>query len=212
MEVLVAMVILTSMLMLGGVAINQGLGQYQGLVERGLNFWDYAKAIWIDKSFNAATDYYLYTRSEQWFPYFQGEQDRLSFVSLAPFAGDAPVVVWIVSASEKDGRRSLVYYELPVNAKTYEELEREYVFGDYKKGKSFVILDNVNAIELGYYGYDLRDKKRGWHSRFDGRIMKNLPSQVKISYRHNQTEKGILLFNLNVNSLIKTGYNELYAR
>ncbi|MCG6536825.1 MAG: prepilin-type N-terminal cleavage/methylation domain-containing protein [Syntrophales bacterium LBB04] len=212
MEVLVAMVILTSMLMLGGMAINQGLRQYHGLVENGLNSWDYAKVIWIDKSFNSATDYYVHTRSTGWFPYFRGDQEGLSYVSLAPFAGNTPVVIWIVSESEKDGSRSLLYYELPVYAKTYEELDRNYVFGDYKRGKSFKIIDHAAAIEFGYYGFDIRDRRSDWHSRFDGRTMRNLPSLVKISYRHHDTQKGVLLLSMKVNSLIKTGYDELYPR
>ena len=212
MEVLVAMVILTSMLMLGGMAINQGLRQYHGLVEKGLNFWDYAKVIWIDKSFNSATDYYVHTRSNGWFPYFRGDQEGLSYVSLAPFAGNTPVVIWIVSESGKDGSRSLLYYELPVYAKTYEELERDYVFGDYKKGKSFKILENVSAIEFSYYGFDIQDRRIDWHSRFEGRTMKNLPSLVKISYTHDKTQKGVLLLSMKVNSLTKTGYDELYPR
>lgn len=212
-EALVAMVILTSMLLLGGMAINQGLRQYHGLVEQGLNFWDYAKSIWIDKNFNSATDYYVYTRSDRWFPYFKGNQEGLSYVSLAPFAGNTPVVVWIVNVGEKDGNRSLVYYELPVYTKTYDDLDRDYIFGDYKKGKSFKILENVSAIEFSFYGYDIQDRRRiGWHSRFEGRTMKNLPSLVKISYTHHNAEKGVLLLSMNVNSLIKTGYDELYPR
>lgn len=206
------MVILTSMLMLGGMAINQGLRQYHGLVEKGLNFWDYAKVIWIDKSFNSATDYYVHTRSNGWFPYFRGDQEGLSYVSLAPFAGNTPVVIWIVNESEKDGSRSLLYYELPVYAKTYEELERDYIFGDYKKGKSFKILENVSAIEFSYYGFDIQDRRIGWYSRFDGRTMRNLPSLVKISYTQQKTQKGALLWSMKVNSLTKTGYNELYPR
>jgi general secretion pathway protein J len=208
----VAMVILTSMLLLGGMAINQGLRQYHGLVEQGLNFWDYAKAIWIDKSFNSATDYYVYTNSDKWFPYFRGDDAGLSFVSLAPFAGNSPVVAWIVSVSEKNGNRSLIYYELPVYTKTYEDLDRDYVFGDYKKGRSFKILENVGSIEFSYYGYDGRDGKKGWHSRFDGKVMKRLPSLVKITYRHGKMEQGVLLLSMNVNSPRKTGYNELYPR
>ncbi|MDQ5984356.1 MAG: general secretion pathway protein J [Syntrophus sp. SKADARSKE-3] len=211
-EVMVAMVILTSMLFLGGMAINQGLRQYHGLVEQGLNFWEYAKTLWIDKSCNSATDYYVYTRSDGWFPYFKGDQEGLSFVSLAPFANDTPVAIWIRNVSEKDGSRSLVYYELPVYTKTYEDLDRDYVFGDYKKGRSYKILENFSAIEFSFYGYDVQTGKTVWSNQYEGKAMKRLPSLVKISYRHHKTGKGVLLLSMNVNALLKAGYNEAYVR
>ena len=136
-EVLVALVIFTSMLMLAGVALNQGLVQYHGLEQRGLNFWEYAKPIWIDKSFNSATDYYVHTRADGWFPYFRGDRNSVSYVSLAPFSGDLPVVVWVMREEEENGKYALVYYELPVYTKTWEEIDRHVAFNDYKKGQSF---------------------------------------------------------------------------
>jgi len=212
-EVLVAIAIFTAMLMLAGTALNQGLRQYHGLVERGLNFWDYAKKIWIDKRLNSSIDYYVYTRTDGWFPYFKGSQRGFSYVSLAPFAGELPVVAWITDEPEADGKRSLVYYEVPVYAKSYEEIDREYVFGDYKKGKSLKLLEGVEGIEFNFYGYDLRSRSRkyGWYSAFDGSRMKVLPSLVKISYLHGG-ERGGLTFHINVNSLTKMVYNEVYPR
>jgi len=210
-EVLVATAIFTAMLMLAGMALNQGLMQYQGLVEKGLNFWDYAKKIWIDKSFNSTTDYYVYTRSDGWFPYFKGSQEGISYVSLSPFAGELPVVVWIKNIADDKGKRALVYYELPVYTKSYEEIDRDEVFGDYKKGKSLRFLDSVDGMEISFYGYDLRNRKYGWYGSFDGSRMKALPSLIKVSYSQNGA-KGSLLFTINVNSLTKTGYEELYPR
>jgi len=210
-EVLVAMLIFTAMLMLAGVALNQGLTQYHGLVEKGLNFWDYAKNIWIDKSFNAATDYYVYTRSDGWFPYFKGSRDGISYVSLAPFAGELPVVVWIKSEDEESGKRSLMYYETPVYTKTYEEIDRDFVFGDYKKGKSFKLLDGAEGIEFSFYGYDVEKRVYQWYGSFDGNKMKELPSLVKISYRRD-SGRGDLTFGINVNSPAKRVYNEEYPR
>ena len=94
-EVLVAMAIFGSMLTLGGLALNQGLKQYQGLAEKGINFWDQAKEIGIGKSFHSMIDYYVYTRSEGWIPYFRGNENEISYVSLSPLAGTVPVIVWI---------------------------------------------------------------------------------------------------------------------
>jgi general secretion pathway protein J len=210
-EVLVAMLIFTAMLMLAGVALNQGLTQYHGLVEKGLNFWNYAKNIWIDKSFNSATDYYVYTRSDGWFPYFKGSQDGVSYVSLVPFAGELPVIVWIKSEDEEGGKYSLVYYETPVYTKTYEEIDRDYVFGDYKKGKSFKLLEGVEGIEFSFYGYDFTKRMYQWYSSFDGNKMKALPSLVKISYARD-AGRGDIVVGINVNSLAKRVYNADYPR
>lgn len=210
-EVLVAMVIFTTMLMLAGMALNQGLAQYHGLVEKGLNFWNYAKKIWIDKSFNSATDYYVYTRSDSWFPYFKGSMDGVSYVSLAPFAGELPVVVWIKIEDEEDGKHALVYYEIPVYTKTYDEIDRDYVFNDYKKGKSFRVLEGVNGIEFSFYGYDIIKRIYQWSSSFDGSKMLRLPSLVRISYS-DDSGRGNLIFSINVNSFMKRRYNEDYQR
>ena len=210
-EVLVAMAIFSSMLMLAGVALNQGLKQYHGLAEKGIGFWDYAKKIWIDKSFNSTIDYYVYRRGDGWFPYFKGNQEGISYISLAPLAGDLPVVVWIRNEAENNGMRSLVYYELPVYAKSYEEIDRDYIFGDYKKGKSLKLLEGVEGIEISFYGYDFPDRRYRWYNNFDGSRMKLLPSSIEISCRHDG-KKDKLVFGINVNSLLKMYYNEFYLR
>ena len=207
-EVLVAMAIFTAMLVLAGAALNQGLRQYQGLVEKGLGFWDYAKTIWIDKSFNSATDYYVYTRADRWFPYFKGNQEGISFVSLAPFAGEDPVVVWIKNESQADGKRTLRYYELPVFTKTSEDIEREGIFEDYKKGKSFQLLEDAEDVAISFYGCGFVDRQCRWVNAFDGARMRLLPSSVKIEYTQ-KGENGVLLFTIHVNSYLKQFYNEI---
>ena len=210
-EVLVAMAIFSSMVMLAGVALNQGLAQYHGLAEKGIGFWEYAKKMWIDKSFNSTIDYYVYTRSDGWFPYFKGSQEGISYVSLAPLAGELPVVVWIRNEAEANGMRSLVYYELPVYTKSYEDIDRNYIFADYKKGKSLKLLEGVEGIELSFYGYDFIGRRYEWFNNFDGNRMKLLPSSIIISCRHDG-KKDRLVFGINVNSLLKMYYNEFYLR
>lgn len=208
-EVLVAMAIFSSMMMLAGMALNQSLKQYHGLAEKGIGFWDYAKKIWIDKSFNSITDYYVHTRSDGWFPYFRGNQEGISYVSLAPLAGDLPVVVWIRNEAGESGMRSLVYYELPIYTKSYDEIDRDYIFADYKKGKSLKLLEEVEGIEFSFYGYDFNERRFKWYSQFDGNRMKLVPSSIGISYAYGG-QKGRLVFGINVNSLIKMNYNEFY--
>jgi general secretion pathway protein J len=208
-EVLIAMAIFSSMMMLAGTALNQGLQHYHGLAEKGIVFWDYAKQIWIDKSFNSTIDYYVYRKSEGWFPYFKGSQEGISYVSLAPLAGELPVVVWIENEAEENGMRSLVYYELPIYTKSYEEIERDYIFADYKKGKSLKLLEGVAGIEFSYYGYSIVEKRYKWYDQFDGNKMKVLPTSIGISYAHGD-QKGRLVFGINTNSLLKMSYNEIY--
>jgi general secretion pathway protein J len=105
--------------------------------------------------------------------------------------------------------RSLVYYELPVYTKSYEDIERDYIFADYKKGKSLKLLEGVEGIEFSFYGYDMGERRDKWYNQFDGNRMKLLPTSIVISYAH-EGQKGRLVFGTNVNSLIKMNYNEIY--
>ncbi len=208
-EVLIATAIFGAMVTLASMALNQGLKQYQGLMERGLSFWDHARYIWIQRSFNSATDYYIYTRGEGWTPYFIGDQEVISYVSLAPLAGDLPVVVWIRMEDDNNGKRSLVYYELPVYTKTYAEIERASVFADYKKGSSIRLVEGVENLQVSFYGFDLIRRENRWTSDYDARKKRSLPNLVKISYGDDE-HKNSLILGINVNSTMKTTYNETY--
>ena len=208
-EVLIAAAIFGAMVTLASMALNQGLKQYQGLMEKGLDFWDYARYIWIQRSFGAATDYYIYTKPDGWTPYFIGNQEGVSYVSLSPLVGDLPVVVWIRNQPENDGKHSLVYYELPVYTKTYQAIERDTVFADYKKGSSVKLLEGLESLAVSFYGYDLSRRENLWSNDYDGRKKKLLPTLVKVSYVI-AGQKNLLIFSMNVNSTIKMIYNEVH--
>ena len=210
-EVVVAMAIFSAMLLLGGMALNQGLKQYQGLIEKGLCFWDYAQKIWTDKSFNSTIDYYVNTNTQGWFPYFRGNQDGISFVTLSPFAGDLPVVVWIRKEMMEDGKIRLVYYELPVYAKSYQELEGDLASGAYRKGRSVKILEGADKIQFEFYGYDVRDEKHRWRNIFEGAETKQLPLLVQIDYMRSG-ENRMFMYAIHVNSQMKRSYNYRYGR
>jgi len=210
-EVLVAMAIFGSMLTLGGLALNQGLKQYQGLAEKGINFWDHAKEIGIGKSFHSMIDYYIYTRSEGWVPYFRGNENEISYVSLSPLAGTLPVIVWIRKEDGGGGKQSLAYYELPVYTKTYEDIERDSIFAAYKEGKSAKILEGVENIEFRFYGYDLLKRESSWFRDYEGRKMKILPSVIIVSYTQ-EGRSAKMVFGTHVNSTVKRMYNEVYRR
>ena len=209
-EVLIAAAIFGSMVTLATMALNQGLKQYQGLMEKGLDFWDYARYVWIQRSFGAATDYYIYTRTDGWTPYFLGNQETISYVSLSPLAGDLPVVVWIKNEQSSDGKHALVYYELPVYTKTYQAIERDAVFADYKKGSLITLLKGLEKLDVSFYGHDLSRRENLWSSDFDARKKKLLPTLVKLDYVI-AGQKNVLVFSLNVNSTIKMHYNEVYS-
>lgn len=208
-EVLVAIAIFTVMVMLAGMAINQGLQQYRSLMEKGLNFWDYARMIWIEKSFTSTTDYYVRTRSDGWFPYFRGNMDSVSYVSLAPFAGELPVVIWIIKEMDQQGKLFLVYYERPVYTKTFEDIGRDFISGNYREGQGVRILEQVDSIAFSYFGYDSARRGYVWFDRYEGSRMKRLPAMVRVSYRQGDYS-GKIVFNLYVNSLMKTEYNDAY--
>jgi len=206
-EVLVAMAIFSSMVMLATMALNQGLKQYKGLMEKGINFWDKAKYVWIDSSFSDIANYYIVTETMEWAPYFYGDQERISYVSLSPLAGNLPVVVWIMKERKDNGRYAVVYYELPVYTKTLKDIARAYSFGDYKMGHSIVLLDDVESLSIDYYGYDLKERKVGWYRKYDAANTYFLPSVVKMDY----TGAGgtqVMYFGINANSRRKAGYEQ----
>lgn len=210
-EVLVAIVIFTSMLVLAGAALNQGLRQYHGLVEKGIGFWNYTRFIWLDKSVNSLTDYYVYKRGSGWFPYFAGKYDGMSYVSLAPFAGDLPVVVWLKKETSPNGKSALKYYELPVYARTLEDIERTDVFQDYKKGNSFIILEDAENLAFSFYDCDIFRRQCQWSSHYDGSKTGRLPEFIKIEFAK-EAEQKAMYFSINSRAGLKSIYNDIYSR
>lgn len=207
-EVLVAMAIFSAMVMLATTALDQGLKQYRGLMEKGVNFWDKAKYLWIDDSFGSVVDYYVYKGNIGWFPYFYGDGERISYVSLTPLVGDLPVVAWIMKEKRDNGLYAVVYYELPVYTKTARELDLDYINGNYKKGNSLLLLDGVADIDMEFYGLDASKRSGEWSQDFDGSKRQSLPSTVKLTYV-SDGKKHTLLFCINTNSMRKTDYNEI---
>lgn len=205
-EVLVAMAIFSSMVMLATMALNQGLKQYRGLMEKGVNFWDKAKYLWIDGSFSSTLDYYVFKEYVGWVPYFYGDGERISYVSLSPLVGDLPVAVWIVKEKKDNGLYAVVYYELPVYTKTYKELDRDYATGNYKAGNSLTLLDGVGDIAMQFYGFDSSGQKGEWSQVFDGSVKRSMPSTVKMTWV-SENKKQTMLFCINTNSMRKADYN-----
>jgi len=131
----------------------------------------------------------------------------VTYVSLSPLAADMPVVVWIVKEKRDNGLYDVVYYELPVYTKNYKELNWDFVSGNYKKGSSLILLDGVQDIATEFFGFDAKRLIGEWSPVFDAVQKGSLPSTVKMTYMKDN-KKGVMLFCINTNSVIKTDYNE----
>lgn len=210
-EVLIASLIFSVMLFLATFALNQSLKQYQSLIERGLNFWEDAKILWLQRSLSSAMDYYVYDeRRKFWFPFFLGKIDLISYVSLSPFSQDTPVLVVLKKENTEKGFR-LTYYEIPVFTSDYKDIEKILTFEEYQKGISFVFFDQLENLTFKYYGYDRFRQFYDWFTEYEGSKFLQLPSVVKLDYTKNEnrdTFYGII----NVQNFRKAFYNEFYQR
>jgi general secretion pathway protein J len=207
LEVLVSVAIFTAIVTLASAALDQGLKQYHRLVEKGINFWDSAKYLWMNRNLSCIIDYYVKPiAAGEMFPYFRGSRDLLSFVTLAPLASETPVVVWIERQPSAEGGSDLVYYELPVYAMQLDDIERAYNLLDYKKGRSTVLMANLEDLETEFYGFDAVTERWEWTSTYEGRTKQTLPSLVRIDFREKgDAERKSLYFYIRTNSTLKAG-------
>jgi general secretion pathway protein J len=130
-----------------------------------------------------------------------------SYVSLAPIAGDLPVVVWVTREKLEDGRYALIYRERPVHTQIRRNLESDYALETYKKGQSLVVMDGLDDLKFRFYGYYYAKQKEEWSDEYEGEKRFRLPTLVEIDYV-SQGEKGTLYFGIRANSTRKTAYNE----
>ena len=211
-EVLMASLIFSIMVFLATFALDQSLRQYQGVMERGLNFWEDAKILWLQRSLSSAIDYYVYDeRKKLWFPFFIGKVDLISYVSLSPFSQDSPVLIVLKKESTERGY-NLVYYELPVLTSDLKDIENILVFEEYKKrGISFVFFKDLENLNFKYYGYDRFRGFYDWFSEFEGSKFLQLPSIVKIEYSEEKVRDFIYGI-INVQNFRKAFYNEFYIK
>jgi general secretion pathway protein J len=208
-EVLISVTIFSATVTVACVALDQALKQYQRVAEKGVNFWDNARLLWIAKSFASTMNYLVNTKSAGYYPYFIGTQEMVSFVTSSPLASDEPVVAWVKKEVEPSGSTSLIYYELPIQTMKLEDMERALTFEDFKKGKSTAILSDVTDLEFGFYGYDEKGEVLQWESTYEGARTKRLPVSVSIAFTDPQaTERRRLMFSVNTNSRKKFGGND----
>lgn len=210
-EVLIASLIFSGMAILATVAIDQSLRQYQAIMQKGLNFWEEAKIQWLQRSLNSAIDYYVRDENYFWFPYFTGKSDYISYVSLCPFSHDSAVLVFLMKERKENGKYRLVYYEIPVYTLNLKDIERIYVFEDYRKGVSFDFFDELETLNFEFYGYDRVRKTYDWFKEYDGKKFLILPQMVKITYAK-EGFKDSIYAGINVNNFRKVFYNEFYQK
>lgn len=192
-EVVVATAIFTSMVLLSTMALNQGFRQYKTVMDEGVNLWKVARSFWIHKSAAGMLFYYIDEgKRTQWYPYYVCTTDMISYVSASPMADTVPVVAWIVKENN-GGNFNVVYYELPVYVKKQAELEKDYQSGDYKKGNSFVIIENVSDVRFESYVEDPLTKLWDWSREYYGKNGGKLPKYVRIAYKKDGRFNALLL-------------------
>lgn len=210
MEVLLATFIFSVLVIISTHALNQGIMHYQNLMKRGLNFWEDTKVFSLIKVFKSALDYYVYDETAKiWFPFFEGNQERISFVTGSPLFYDVPTLVIITLEKDKHDQYSLVYYETPVYTLNYKELKEILNFRKYTDFKNIKLFENLRNVRFNFLYYD--PSKRGY---FWALTHKNfyplLPCMVEIILKHEDFED-VLYFSLPNQNLVKNLYNELYV-
>ncbi|MEO0280525.1 MAG: prepilin-type N-terminal cleavage/methylation domain-containing protein, partial [candidate division WOR-3 bacterium] len=68
-EVLIASLIFSAMVVLASFAFNQGMRQYEAVARRGINFWENTKILLLERSISSMLDYYVVDEKNFWFPY-----------------------------------------------------------------------------------------------------------------------------------------------
>lgn len=206
-EVLISLLIFGLIVGLVSYAVSQGLNQYKGVIQKTSNFWEKSKILWLHKSFASTIDYYV--KEEEWFPFFEGNSDYITYITESPIAESIPVVAIIVNERKDNGKRRLVYYELPVYTLNYKGIREILSSEKYKESRKIVLIDNLDSVSFEYFGGDINKELPDWYSNFSGKRQKTLPTFLKISFKLNE-EKRNFIFTIRNNSNIKDIYNEIY--
>lgn len=206
-EVLISILLFGLIVLLVSYAISQGLYQYRGVILRTANFWEMSKILLLHKSFASTIDYYV--KDEDWFPLFEGESNSILYITESPIAEFNPVIALIIIERKELGKKTLVYYELPIHTLNYKDIQEISNSEKYKEGKKIVLFKNLESVTFEYYGGDMQKESLTWYSNFSGKKQKNLPQFVKIILKFNEKRVN-LTFSVKSNSLIKNIYNEIY--
>jgi len=113
----------------------------------------------------------------------------------------------------KNGKRkeNLIYYELPVYAKSYQELERDLASGAYRNGQSIKILNGLKRFNSNFTAMISGMKSICGAGLLQERKPDKLPLLVRIDYMLGG-EKKMFMYAIHVNSQIKRGYAGKYGQ
>jgi general secretion pathway protein J len=108
--------------------------------------------------------------------YFEGEQDRLTFVSSYSLAmGGRGMAKVHVSLENTNGGEGTVRLEEGVPVRLTDEN------GDSGQRNSLVLQEGVREFRLAYLNPQFEDEK--WEERWNGKEQKDLPRAVRVTYR-----------------------------
>lgn len=210
-EVLVVVVIFSSMIALATAGLSQILNYYENLRKSSFSLSKYLPYLWVDEVFENISDYYIKDNTDNWFLLFKGDEDSMVFVSFKGLSGDSPKLVIIKKEKNSESGYDLVIYETEAYFKDYESVERLLIFKDYKQFEKFVFLSKIDNLRIRYYVYDNLLKRYDWSYQFDPKKNVFLPSMVAFQYDENGQRKE-LYFKIYNNSSYKAIYNELYQK
>lgn len=208
-EVLLATMLFSIIVMLASFSLEQGLKYYHGLAERGLNFWRRAEPLWLNNIFGAMIDYYVRDEDKRkWYPFFTGTREFVAGVSGRALGERFPVIFVIEKEVEAKGKFALVYYELPVSTMNHKELKELIDFKQYKQWRKIKLYSGLVRVEFRYFGRDEKNIER-WHEEYDSWRYQSLPSLIRIDLSYDIGDD-IIYLPLYVNSLHKGIYDEIY--
>lgn len=210
-EVLVAIVIFSTLIGLGTTALNQVMRYYEVIRTKDVSVWKYANLLWLNRVFLEVMDYYVSDDTGKFYLYFIGTPDFLTFASFEGISTDKPVLVYLEKQLNQNGNYDLLLYQLPLNSQTGKDLDRYIVFKDYKKDNNFIyVMKDLDEISFEYYIYDFNSYNYRWSFYYEkGGLIP--PKFVKISYKKGGKADN-LIFLINNNSLRKSIYNETYQK
>jgi prepilin-type N-terminal cleavage/methylation domain-containing protein len=197
-EVIVAVAIFAMMAALSVAALDQGLRQYGKLLKEGTDFRQYAGSLWINKSFSGVFENIVRQDNVGRVPYFECGQDVISYASVSPLAGSTPVIAWLIREGVAGGRTSVVYYELPLNARGAKALHEDYSLQNYKNGSRMVVLEGAENVVFGCKALNTGTKISSWHESYSGKTGR-LPEAVRILYTKDG-RPGMMYFSIYANA------------
>lgn len=208
-EVLLATLIFSMIVILASFSLQQGLKYYHGIATRGLNFWKRAELLWMNRIFSATIDYYVHdSERRRWYPFFLGGEELIVGVSGIGLGERLPVLYFLVREVEQGGKFALVYYELPVYTMNHKDIREIIDFKRYKQGRRIILFSDLNRVEFSYLGFDESNVER-WYTRYEGWRYQRLPTLVRIDLSQDGSDDTIYL-PIYVNSLHKGIYDEIY--